>query len=76
MNSYERLDAVLEAVQDGPKTAVEITSAVHGEPLTEANAGWWLPETLCYLGHLELEEKVARESDGDLAHWTAGSIKP
>ena len=70
----ERLDAVLAAVSDGPKTALEITPSVRGEALTEANAGWWLPETLCYLRHLELRGRVSRESEGDLASWIGVSI--
>jgi glyoxylase-like metal-dependent hydrolase (beta-lactamase superfamily II) len=67
----ERLDAALAAVSDGPRTALEITPAVHGEPLTETNAGWWLPETLCYLQHLELLGRVTREPDSGIERWTA-----
>ncbi len=67
-----RLDAALAAVSwEAPRTALEITPAVHDEPMTERNAGWWLPETLCYLGHLELRGLVARESDGGVERWTA-----
>jgi hypothetical protein len=39
--------------------------------VTEANAGWWLPETLCYLQHLERAGSVSRESGGDTALWEA-----
>ncbi len=67
----ERLDAVLAAVRNGPKTALEITPSVHGEAVTEANAGWWLPETLCYLQHLERAGSVSRESGRDTALWEA-----
>jgi hypothetical protein len=67
----ERLDAVVGAVAGGPRTALEITPFVHGEPLTETNAGWWLPETLCYLRHLELAGTVARDSDGGAERWSA-----
>src|SRR5579884_1611958 len=66
-----RLEATLAAVSDGPRTALEITPSEHGEPLTEINAGWWLPETLCYLRHLELAGRVARESDGHVERWSA-----
>jgi glyoxylase-like metal-dependent hydrolase (beta-lactamase superfamily II) len=70
----ERLDAALGAVSsEGPKTALEITPVVHGEPLTEGNTGWWLPETLCYLRHLELRGLVARESDSGVERW-AGTL--
>jgi glyoxylase-like metal-dependent hydrolase (beta-lactamase superfamily II) len=63
----ERLDAALAALAEGPRTALEITPAVHGEPLTETNAGWWLPETLCYLGHLERAGRVVSESESGVA---------
>jgi glyoxylase-like metal-dependent hydrolase (beta-lactamase superfamily II) len=72
----ERLGATLNALRDGPKTGLEITPHLHGEPVTEANASWWLPETLCYLRHFELEDRVWRESDGDLDRWAVRSIKP
>jgi hypothetical protein len=65
----ERLDAALSAVSDRPRTALEITPDVHGEPLTERNAGWWLPETLCYLQHLERRGLVTRESDSGVERW-------
>jgi glyoxylase-like metal-dependent hydrolase (beta-lactamase superfamily II) len=64
-----RLEAALAALSDGPRTALEITPDVHGEPLTETNAGWWLPETLCYLRHLELAGRVVPESDSGVDRW-------
>jgi glyoxylase-like metal-dependent hydrolase (beta-lactamase superfamily II) len=67
----ERLDAAQAAVSDGARTALEITPAVHGGPLTETNAGWWLPETLCYLRHLELSGRVRRASDSGVERWAA-----
>ncbi|MBV9682367.1 MAG: MBL fold metallo-hydrolase, partial [Solirubrobacterales bacterium] len=67
----ERLDATLAALAGGPRTALEITPHLHGEPVTEANAAWWLPETLCYLRHLELVGQVARESDDGVERWSA-----
>jgi glyoxylase-like metal-dependent hydrolase (beta-lactamase superfamily II) len=69
----ERLDAVLAAVATGPKTALEITPYLHDEPLTELNAGWWLPETLCFLRYLELSGRVARETDHGVERW-AGEL--
>jgi glyoxylase-like metal-dependent hydrolase (beta-lactamase superfamily II) len=72
----ERLDAAVAAVVPGPKTAVEIAASVYGEPLSETNTAWRLQETLCYLQHLELEGRVSRESDGDLAQWGVRSHKP
>jgi glyoxylase-like metal-dependent hydrolase (beta-lactamase superfamily II) len=64
----ERIDAVLAALSAGRKTAAELVPEVYGEPLTPFNAGWLLSQTLCYLGHLELEGKVVRES-GNGERW-------
>ncbi len=61
-------------MRDEPKPAVEIAPSIFGEPLTEANAGWRLQETLCYLRHLELAGRISRESDGDLARWEFRAI--
>jgi glyoxylase-like metal-dependent hydrolase (beta-lactamase superfamily II) len=66
-----RLEAALGAVREHPKTGIEIVPSIHGEPLTETNAGWWLPETLCYLRHLELAGAVAAGSDGGVERWRA-----
>jgi glyoxylase-like metal-dependent hydrolase (beta-lactamase superfamily II) len=65
----KRTGAVLSALKDGPRTAVEIAPAVHGQPLTEQNASWFLSETLCYLTHLEREGQVMPDQDADLTRW-------
>jgi glyoxylase-like metal-dependent hydrolase (beta-lactamase superfamily II) len=65
----ERLDGVLRAVSQRPRTAVELVPEVYGEALTEANAGWWLPVTLCYLQHLELEGRVVRDWADSVERW-------
>ncbi len=65
----ERLDAVLAALAGEPRTAVEISPAVYGEPLTEYNTAWLLSQTLCYLVHLERLGGVARERDGEVERW-------
>jgi glyoxylase-like metal-dependent hydrolase (beta-lactamase superfamily II) len=66
----QRLEAALEAIRAQPRTAVEIAPLVHGESLSEANAQWWVLETMCYLTHLELQGLVSREGeDGEL--WRA-----
>lgn len=65
-----RLDAALAALADGPRNALEITPALHGEPVTATNAGWWLPETLCYLQHLERGGGVVHlASDEGVERW-------
>jgi hypothetical protein len=67
----QRLDTVMAAARDSPRTAVEIAPRIHDEPLTERNASWVLSETLCYLQHLERQGKMIREPDGDAARWRA-----
>jgi glyoxylase-like metal-dependent hydrolase (beta-lactamase superfamily II) len=67
---HQRLSAARTALGSEPRLAVEIASEVHGgEPLTQANASWFLQETLCYLGHLERGGEVVREPDGDTVRW-------
>jgi hypothetical protein len=65
----ERVGAVLGALEHGPRTAVQISPSVYGEPLTEYNASWLLSQTLCYLRHLEREGQVAPEPDGGVEMW-------
>jgi glyoxylase-like metal-dependent hydrolase (beta-lactamase superfamily II) len=65
----ERVDATRTALALGPLTAVEVVAAVFGEPLSPLTAGWWLPEALCYLTHLERLGEVTREPDGTAERW-------
>jgi glyoxylase-like metal-dependent hydrolase (beta-lactamase superfamily II) len=65
----ERLEATLAALAHAPRTALEITPALHGEPVTATNAGWWLPETLCYLQHLERGGRVVHDADSGVDRW-------
>jgi len=64
-----RLDAILRALEAGPRTAAEISTQIHGEPLTASNTSWLLSETLCYLDHLELLGRLVREPDGEVTRW-------
>ncbi len=70
-----RLDAIREALRDGPKPAYELVDAVldaAGMPReipTFARVSWIFPETLCYLDHLERQNEVAREDAGDQELW-------
>src|SRR5213076_371112 len=57
----ERLEAVLAALADGPRTAVQISPSVYGESLTEYNGSWLISQTLSYLVHLERLGRVSRE---------------
>ena len=65
----ERVDAVLAALPGGPRTAVQISPSVYGEPLTQYNTSWLLSQTLCYLRHLELAGRVRHEPDGEVEVW-------
>jgi glyoxylase-like metal-dependent hydrolase (beta-lactamase superfamily II) len=65
----DRLEAVLGALSEGPRTAVQISPEVYGEPLTDYNASWLLSQTLCYLRHLELRGRVSHEPDAAAELW-------
>ncbi len=66
----ERLERVRAAVAEhGPITAYDIVPLLHGEALTQLTAGWWLPETLCYLRHLEVSGVVQRVVDAETERW-------
>lgn len=65
----ERLGAVVEALSGETRTALEIAPRIFDESLSEANAGRVLPETLCYLNHLERQEMVVRAPDGGVERW-------
>jgi glyoxylase-like metal-dependent hydrolase (beta-lactamase superfamily II) len=70
----ERLDAVLAAVADAERTALEIIPRVFDEPINAGNAQWRLTETLCYLRHLERSSLVTRErADEGPERWRAAS---
>ena len=65
----ERLERVRSAVaRHGPITAYDVVPLLYGEELTQLTAGWWLPETLCYLRHLEASGVVAR-CEGETERW-------
>jgi glyoxylase-like metal-dependent hydrolase (beta-lactamase superfamily II) len=66
---HQRLDAVLAALDGRPRTPLELAPAVRGERLTEQNAARLLQETLCYLKHLEHEQRVARDPDEEATRW-------
>ena len=66
----ERLQRVRAAVAEhGPITAYDIVPLLYGEELTLLTAGWWLPETLCYLRHLAVTGIVAPSDEGETERW-------
>jgi glyoxylase-like metal-dependent hydrolase (beta-lactamase superfamily II) len=66
----KRLEAVLAALTNAPRTAVEIVPEVYGEPLRSSNAGWLLTQTLCYMRHLEIQGRVEC-LEGEPQRWRA-----
>jgi glyoxylase-like metal-dependent hydrolase (beta-lactamase superfamily II) len=64
-----RLDSVLAALEREPLTGVQVTQSIYDERLSEHNAGWLLPETLCYLTHLERLGRLVREREGEAERW-------
>jgi glyoxylase-like metal-dependent hydrolase (beta-lactamase superfamily II) len=66
----QRLEAILAAVAAEPKTAVEILPEVYDQPLNFRNATWFLAETLSYLRHLEVQDRVSAEQDGGAERWS------
>ncbi len=68
----ERFATILALVQEGPMTAFDMVPRLYGAQLTPMNANWWLTETLCYLTHLELTDRIARLPGDDGAdRWSA-----
>ncbi len=71
----ERLSRVREVVAErGPITAYDVVPLLYGEPITKFNASWWLPETLCYLRHLEVTGAAARDG-GEPERWSASAAR-
>jgi glyoxylase-like metal-dependent hydrolase (beta-lactamase superfamily II) len=69
----QRLARVREVVEErGPITAYDIVPRLYGEPITKLNAGWWLPETLCHLRHLEVTA-VLEPDGGEPERWRASA---
>jgi glyoxylase-like metal-dependent hydrolase (beta-lactamase superfamily II) len=67
----ERLQGVLIALAEGPRTAVQVAPSVAGRPLDMITASRYLTETLCYLRHLELQGRVRSETRDGAEQWIA-----
>src|SRR4051794_11594198 len=65
----ERVGKALEAITGAERTAFEVIPHLHGDAVSQANAQWWLTETLSYLTHLEATGR-ARRIPGDPERWT------
>ncbi len=64
----ERLEAVEQALREGPQTAFDVVPRVYGNSLSRQNAHWLLSEILAHLTHLQVRGKVQR-LDGSPERW-------
>jgi glyoxylase-like metal-dependent hydrolase (beta-lactamase superfamily II) len=64
-----RMAAIRAALGGGSKTAWELTSSIYEGMPEEPRLGWFLPETLAYLTHLELLGEVVRRPAGEVEMW-------
>ncbi|MER3456341.1 MAG: MBL fold metallo-hydrolase [candidate division GAL15 bacterium] len=60
----ERLQAVLNALQDGPRTPYEVCMFLFGEELDSHNLRFAMVETLSHLTYLERRGRVRRTPEG------------
>ena len=68
----DQLRAVTGCLQDGePLSAFEVVRTLYDGPLSPLNVTWWMNTTLCYLTHLEVQERV-RRIPGSPDRWVAG----
>jgi glyoxylase-like metal-dependent hydrolase (beta-lactamase superfamily II) len=66
----ERLERTRRELDDGPRTAFEVVSAVlGGEDADRMRLVWSMTETLVYLRHLEVREEVARTDEEGIERW-------
>ena len=68
---HAHLAAAERALAGGPRTATDIALEVHGDAASEHDPAWLVPQTLCYLEHLEAQGRLQRASDGDVELWRA-----
>jgi glyoxylase-like metal-dependent hydrolase (beta-lactamase superfamily II) len=67
----ERMDATLAAVAAEPLPAIRIAGRVFADLLSADNAPSLLPQTLCYLRHLQLAGRVRAQPAGETELWAA-----
>jgi glyoxylase-like metal-dependent hydrolase (beta-lactamase superfamily II) len=69
-----RLEATERALGDGPVTAFDLLPQVLGEELSDMMSSWALTMALCFLRHLEREQRarcVPPGAEGEPQRWTA-----
>jgi glyoxylase-like metal-dependent hydrolase (beta-lactamase superfamily II) len=68
----ERVDAVREALREGPRTAYEVARAVYADSYTEDLASWMMTLTLGWLVHLRRLGEAVNDEDA-VEHWALAS---
>lgn len=74
-----RLAAIRAALEGGPRTAWELTCALYEGMPEEPRVGWFLPETLAYLIHLQRRGEVTPDGGDPVETWAlapAGAEAP
>ena len=66
-----RLAAIRAALEGGPRTAWELTCALYEGMPEEPRVGWFLPETLAYLTHLERLGEVKSDEGRPIEMWAS-----
>ena len=66
----ERLEAIHARVAAAPATAYDVARDVYGEAFVPATAAWLMTMTLCFLRHLEVEDRAHR-SGSEPELWAA-----
>ena len=66
----ERLELMRGELQDGPRTAFEVSNSVFREDLSIYEQCFALAETLAHLEHLELQNRVERIEGGKITYRT------
>ncbi|MGK5683414.1 MBL fold metallo-hydrolase [Actinoplanes sp. URMC 104] len=76
-NKLRRLQAIREAVEDGPKTVVDITDRVFSRVMLEHRRGFALAETLAHIAYLRHDGVVERRirPDGVYEWYATGETR-
>ena len=64
-----RLGAIRAALADGPRTAWELTGMLYEGMPEEPRIGWFLPETLAYLQHLQVLGEATPDGGSPVETW-------
>ena len=69
----ERVQAVRDALSDGPRTAFEVAGAIYGERFDEEMGSWLMTLTRAWLAHLEALGEITHTPGDPAEHWALSS---